>query len=135
MHLRQRPGQDFPPRPGATPIVIGFSTPTPTGKGPAGTLAPSDSRTAIRVALASRQVRRLLLHRPYHVAGSGPWNENGAPVGAVVSLRLARPATISGSWLALGGGPYSATYRNVRGLRVYVNVRQQRVMGVIPMIF
>jgi hypothetical protein len=124
--------QDFPPRPGATPIVIGIGTPGPSNAIDNSLTAPQQ-RHLIAVALKSTYVRRLLRGKSYRVPGATPWLDHGRKlVGGIVHLDFARPVTVGGTWLASGRKPYKATYRNVNGLMVYVGLKHGKVMVISP---
>jgi hypothetical protein len=131
-HLGRHANQDFPPHPGATPIVIGFPTATPTSKNSRAALSPSQQQTAVQVALKSPYVRTLIRHQVYHVAGATPWTAKGVIAGALVRLRFSHAVNLTGRWLALSGRSYNATYKRVGALRVYVDVKRQRVLAVVP---
>jgi hypothetical protein len=124
--------QDFPPRPGATPIVIGIGTPAPSSAVDNSLTAPQQQHI-IAVALKSKYVRRLVRGKSYRVSGATPWLDHaGKLVGGIVHLDFARPVTVNGTWLASGRKPYKATYRNVNGLMVYVGLKRGKVMVISP---
>ncbi|HEX6509758.1 MAG TPA: hypothetical protein VF221_19190 [Chloroflexota bacterium] len=134
--------QDFPPRPGATPIVIGLpnlnpptATPGPAHSSPSPSKPSTPSKPAksppdaVRMALGNGYVKALLHGKAYRVKKVGPWP---AGQGKTVQFAFYHPATIAGTWLAAGKGPYRATYRNVKSIKVFVNVRRAQVMATIP---
>ena len=124
--------QDFPPKPGATPIVISIATPTPSSALDNSLKAPQQ-RHLIAVAVKSPYVKHLVGHRQYHVSGATPWLDRaGKLVGGVVHLDFAHPVTIAGTWLASGRKAYKASYRNVNGLLVYVSLSRSKVMLIAP---
>lgn len=131
-HAARNTHQDFPPRPGSTPIVIGVATATP-GLGGPGVVTSGQLQTAIQVALRSRYVKQLLGRRSYHVHGASAWkNRAGKLLGARVGLRFNHAATISGMWLSSARKAYRATYTRVIGLQVYVDVNHWQVVTVAP---
>lgn len=125
--------QDFPPRPGATPIVIGLpnlNPPTATAV-PASTHSqkPASPPDAVRVALSDARVKALLKGKAYRVQQVAPW-----PVGKgkLVIMNFYRPVTLSGTWLAVGKPAYHATYNKVTGLSIYVEVPRNSVAAIKP---
>lgn len=124
--------QDVPPKPGATPIVIGIASPTPSGALHNSLTAPQ-KRHLIAVAVRSPYVKQLVGRRSYRVSGATPWlDRSGTLLGGVVHLDFARPAKVAGTWLASGRKPYRATYRKVNGLLVYVSLKRLKVMIIAP---
>jgi hypothetical protein len=128
--------QDFPPRPGATPIVIGLpnlnpptATPGPAHASPPpkGSAKPSTPPDAVRLALSNTYVRALLSGKPYRVKSVNGWS-----AGKIVRVVFYHPATITGTWLAAGKAPYRATYRNVKSIQVFVNTSLSRVVATVP---
>ncbi|HEY8684329.1 MAG TPA: hypothetical protein VIO57_01870, partial [Chloroflexota bacterium] len=72
--------QDFPPRPGATPIVIGLpnlnpptATAVPSGSHVSGSSKPASPPDAVRVALTNTYVKALLKGRAYRVDRVTAW--------------------------------------------------------------
>jgi len=124
--------QDFPPRPGATPIVIGIGTPGPSNAVD-NSLTARQQQHIIAVALKSKYVQRLVRGKAYRVSGATPWvNRAEKLIGGIAHLDFARPVTVDGTWLASGRKPYKATYRNVSGLMVYVGLKRGKVMVILP---
>jgi hypothetical protein len=124
--------QDVPPKPGATPIVIGIAIPTPSGAVDNSLTAPQKQRL-ILVAVKSPYVKHLVGRRSYRVSDATPWLDRyGKLRGGVVHLDFVHPAKIAGTWLASGRKPYRATYRNVKGLLVYVGLKRLTVMIIAP---
>ncbi len=128
--------QDFPPRPGATPIVIGLpnlNPPTATSV-PSGNRAhnPSKSPTppdAVRIALSNVYVKALLRGKAYRINKVAAWISGR---GKLVAVGLYRAATVSGTWITVGKPPYKATVQRVIGLRIFVNMTTKSVVGVVP---
>jgi hypothetical protein len=128
--------QDYPPRPGATPIVIGLPNlnpppatavpPAATPHKPVKTAAPPD---AVRLALSNGYVKALLKGKAYRVQKVAPWL---AGKGKLVVAGFYHATTVSGTWLAIGKAPYRATYHNVVGLRIYVEVARKSVVEIVP---
>jgi hypothetical protein len=128
--------QDFPPRTGGTPFVVGLPNLTPPTPVPAhppathpGTGKPQNPPDAVRVAVNNGYVRALLKGKPYRIKTVAPWP---AAPGKIVTMAMYHPATLTGTWLAVGKAPYSATYRRVSSLRVYVNTRRAVVVAIVP---
>jgi hypothetical protein len=125
--------QDFPPVPGGTPIVIGLpnlnpptATAAPSGSHPTKPAAPPD---AVRVALTNVYVKALLKGKAYRVQKVTSWP---AGKGKLVVTGFYHPATVSGTWLAVGKAPYRATYRKVTSLSIYVRLAPSAVMAIVP---
>lgn len=128
--------QDFPPRPGATPIIIGLPNLNPPTATPvaAGSHVPSPSKPAtppdaVRVALSNGYVKALLNGKAYRVQRVAPWP---AGKGKLVIADFYRPVTLSGTWLAVGRPAYHATYSKVTGLSIYVEVPHRSVAAIKP---
>jgi hypothetical protein len=127
--------QDFPPRPGATPIVIGLpnlnpptATAVPSGSHVSGSSKPASPPDAVRVALTNTYVKALLKGRAFRVDRVTAWISGK---GKLVVVGFYSAATVSGIWMNPGKPPYHATYHKVTGIRVYVHLTQG-VAGVTP---
>jgi hypothetical protein len=127
--------QDFPPVPGGTPFVIGLpnlhptASPAPPPAGHPGLGKPASPPDAVRIAVSNRYVRALLAGKAYRIKSVAAWF---AGPGKIVTLAMYRPATLIGKWLTLGKAAYSATYRGVSSLGVYVNTRRAAVVAIVP---
>ena len=125
--------QNFPPHTGGTPFIVGPPTATPQESTAQGSLAKGQQQQASTVALHNKYVKALLSHTLYHVQGTHAWKGKKVPLGALCLIRFSRPATVAGTWIAPVSKPYQHTYRNVKGLKVYVDLRRSRVVGVRPL--
>lgn len=128
--------QDYPPRPGATPIVIGLpnlNPPTATAVPPAANphklAKPAAPPDAVRLALGNGYVKALLKGKAYRVQKVASWL---AGKGKLVVTGFYHSTTVSGMWLAVGKAPYRATYHNVVSLRIYVQFARRSVVAIVP---
>jgi hypothetical protein len=128
--------QDFPPRPGATPIVIGLpnlnpptATTVPSGSHPQNSPKSRAPQDAVRVALTNTYVKALLKGRAYRIQKVAPWRSS---TGKLVVVAFYAATTVSGTWMAVGKSPYRATYHSVTGLQVYVMPARKLVVGIVP---
>jgi hypothetical protein len=133
--------QDFPPKPGATPIIVtlpNLNPPQPpAASGPGGPPAKHVPHppTAVHLALADRYVVRLTHGHPYTVGRITTWIiGRGRAPGRLVLLTLKAPSTLNGTWLSPGRIAFNTTYRNVIGLRVYVDLQHARVDAIVPVV-
>jgi hypothetical protein len=127
--------QDFPPRPGGTPIVIGLpdlNLPTATAVTPAGhappTSKPAPLQDAVRVALANTYVKALLKGKAYRIQKVALCPSGN---GKLVVVGFYATTTVSGTWISVGKPPYHAVYHNVVGLQIYVKATRG-VMAIVP---
>lgn len=141
--LASHPGrsahQDFPPRPGATPIVIGIpglspkSSPGSSGTAGSPVLNPGQRASARSTAFHDQYVRALVGGRALGTVSSSAWiGANKQLLGAIVRIPLRRPASITGQWLALRRKPYRASYHHVVALRAFVDARAAIVVALVP---
>lgn len=125
--------QDFPPRPGGTPFVVGIPLTQPRSGASSTALSPAQVTNATAVARQDVYVKRLLAGRSLGQASTAPWlNARKQIVGAVVRLPLARPARIDGQWLALRRRPYAAAYAHVVAVRAFVDLNRRQVVALVP---
>jgi hypothetical protein len=131
-----RPHQDFPPRPGATPIVISLPNLNPATATPVtpGTHAPPPAQPpppqdAVRVALSNPYVKVLLKGKAYRIQKVAPWP---AGKGKLVVVGFYRATTVSGTWLTWGKPPSKATVQRVVGLNIYINMAKKLVVAILP---
>lgn len=125
--------QNFPPQTGGTPFIVGPPTATPQESTAQGSLAKGQQQQASTVALHNKYVKALLSHTLYHVQSTHAWKGKSVPLGAICLIRFSRPLALSGTWIAPVSKPYQHSYRNVKGLKVYVDLRRSRVVGVRPL--
>jgi hypothetical protein len=136
-HQATKTRQDFPPRPGGTPFVIGLpnlnpptATPGPAPSSATGkhsnTPAPPD---AVRVALSNPYVKVLLKGKAYRIPKVAPWP---AGKGKLVVVGFYRATTVSGTWLTWGKPSYKATVQRVVGLNIYINMARKLVAAILP---
>jgi hypothetical protein len=128
--------QDYPPRPGSTPIVIGLpnlnpptATPVPPASNPHKPVKPAAPPDAVRLALGNGYVKALLKGKAYRVQKVAPWP---AGKGKLVVAGFYHSTTVSGLWLAAGKAPYRATYHNVVSLQIYVQIARRTVIAIVP---
>lgn len=124
--------QDYPPRPGSTPIVIGLpnlNPPTATPVPPASNPHKPAPPDAVRLALSNGYVKALLKGKAYRVQKVAPWP---AGKGKLVVAGFYHKTTVSGTWLAAGKPPYRATYHNVVSLQIYVQIARRSVIAIVP---
>jgi hypothetical protein len=130
--------QDFPPKPGATAIIITLPNLNPTAAPAAKPPAPPPPRkvtskrpdASIGIATRDSYVRGLLSRLPHRAGVSSPWR--GVAGGRVTSFALTSARTVSGKWLALGRIPYSATYLRVKTIKAYVSMSRRTVEELQP---
>ena len=140
-----RAHQDFPPKPGATPIIITLPNLNPTttpANPPAPPTSPPPPRkvankhpkhsadASIGVATRDSYVRELLARLRHRAGVSSAWK--GVANGRVTSFALLSPQTVSGRWLALGRIPYGATYSHVKTIKAYVSMARRTVEELQP---
>jgi hypothetical protein len=137
--LASRSGQDYPPRGGATPILVIAPTtppvhpsrPSPVSAVRSAPLTAAQQVEAMRVALADSYVTRLVRGKRYRVGSVRRWSDAHSKMrGAVVPLIFARPTRVSGTLLRLRRSPYRASYRKVLALRVYVDLGRRQVVEI-----
>jgi hypothetical protein len=125
--------QDFPPRTGGTPIVIGIPNLNPPTATTVSTTPhsqkPASPADPIRLALSDSRVKALLKGKAYRVERVAPWL---AGKGKLVKASFYHPVTVSGTWLAVGKSPYRATYDKVVGISIYVEVVHRSVAAIKP---
>ena len=128
--------QDFPPRPGATPIVIGLpnlnpptATAVPSGGHAQHSLKAPTPPDAVRVALSNAYVKALLRGKAYRIKKVTAWPPG---LGKLVVVAFYRPTTVSGVWIRAGKAPYRATYTRVTSLRIYVRPAKKLVVAIAP---
>jgi hypothetical protein len=138
-----RPHQDFPPKPGATAIIVTLPnlnpTAAPASKPPAAPPPPHkvaskhpkhSTDASIGIATRDSFVRTLLSRLPHRAGVSSAWK--GVANGRVTSFALLTPRTVSGKWLALGRIPYGATYSHVKTIKAYVSMSRRTVEELQP---
>jgi hypothetical protein len=142
-----RAHQDFPPKPGATPIIIGLPNLNPTAApGSANPPAPPTSPSpphkvaskhpkhsadaSIGIATRDSYVRALLSRFRHRAGVSSAWK--GVARGRVDTFALLSRQSVSGKWLALGRIPYSAGYSNVKTIKAYVSMARGVVEELQP---
>lgn len=145
-HTAGHSDQNYPPRQGATPILIVAPTTPPGRAAPAGgsaavpgrssaapTLTTAEQVEVLRVALADRYVLQLVHGKRYRVAAAQVWvGTHGKLQGGMTRLIFVRPHRIAGVWLRMRRVPYRTTYSKVKALRVYVDLGRKQVVAITP---
>lgn len=106
-------------------------------------LGPSQRKEAIALARSDTRLERILGGRESELNEIAPWtDESNGLIGADVTFRLRKRATIEGEWPAIdfkSGGDYSEAgmrrYRaiQVREITVLVDLRKHRVAAFYPL--
>ncbi len=107
-------------------------------------LSDVDCTTATQLALADARVQRLLDGLSYHWQQVVLWSGGKDLFGAMVTLELEQPASVSGEWLSIAQGctdqaslpyhsvPYRQAGKNLRQVSVWVDLNRHQVVGIEP---